>query len=104
MKDETMMKTLLVAAIICGLGLQSVAFADAAAGSQGLDTDITSRVVHQLSESDRDVARRIHVSTENGVVTLEGTVFTSAQAIKIQTDVRALPGVTKVENHLHIVM
>jgi osmotically-inducible protein OsmY len=99
-----MNRTLLVTVIVCGLSLQSVAFAQTAAGSQGFDADITNGVVHQLSESDRDVARRIHVSTENGVVTLEGTVFTPAQIAKILTVVRALPGVTKIDNRLRVVM
>jgi osmotically-inducible protein OsmY len=99
-----MIRTLLVTMIVCGLGLQSVALADPVAGSQGPDTDITNRVVQQLSESDRDVARRIHVSTENGVVTLEGTVPTTIQAAKVLSVVRALPGVSKVENRLRITM
>jgi osmotically-inducible protein OsmY len=99
-----MIRTLLATVIVCGLGLQSVALADTVAGSQGPDADITNRVVNQLSESDRDVVRRIHVSTVNGVVTLEGTVLTSVQAAKILSVVRALPGVTKVENRLHIPM
>jgi osmotically-inducible protein OsmY len=99
-----MTRALLVAVVVCGLNLHNVAFAQTAAGSQGFDADITTRVVQQLSESDHDVARRIHVSTENGVVVLEGTVFTSTQIAKILTVVRALPGVTKVDNRLRVVM
>jgi BON domain len=102
LEDETMFRTLLVTAIVCGLSLHSVAFAQTAAGPQGFDADITNRVVQQLSESDRDVARWIHVSTENGVVTLEGTVFTPTQIAKILTVVRALPGVIKVDNRLRV--
>jgi osmotically-inducible protein OsmY len=97
-----MIRTRLVTAIVCGLSLQSVAFAQTAAGSQVFDADITNRVVQQLSESNRDVARRIRVSTENGVVTLEGTVFTPTQIAKILMVVRALPGVTKVDNRLRV--
>lgn len=99
-----MIRTLFATVIVCALSLQSIASADSVAGSQGLDTDVTNRVVRQLSEFDSNVARRIHVSTENGVVTLEGTVFTGNQVARILTVVRGLPGVNKVENRLHIGM
>ncbi len=99
-----MIKRILVTVTLCGLSLSAVTFADPATSSQGPDADITSRVVRQLSESDRDVARRIHVSTENGVVRLEGGGFTGTQAAKVLMTVRAVPGVTKVENRLRIGM
>ena len=99
-----MIRTLLIPVIVCGLSLQSVAFAETAAGSQGVDTDITNRVVQQLSQSDREVVRQIHVSTENGVVTLEGTVLTGTQLTKVLSDALAVPGVTKVNNRLQIIM
>ncbi len=98
-----MIRTLFVT-VVCGLSLQSVAFAQTAAGSQSLDVDVTNRVVSQLTETDLQVARQIHVSTENGVVTLEGTVLTPSQVTKVLTEVRAIPGVTKVKNRLQIIM
>jgi osmotically-inducible protein OsmY len=97
-----MVRRLLVTAMVCGLSLQAVAFADTVADAQGTDADLTSRVIHQLSDSDRDVAPRVHVSTANSVVTLEGTGLSSAQAAKILAVVRAVPGVTKVDNRLHL--
>jgi osmotically-inducible protein OsmY len=90
--------------IVCGLNLQTAAFADTASGSQSGDADLRDRVIRQLSDSDRDVAQRIHVSTDNGVVTLEATGLTSMQATKVVVLVRAVPGVTKVENRLHLGM
>jgi osmotically-inducible protein OsmY len=99
-----MVRPLLVTVIVCGLNLTGVVSADTAAGSQSFDADLTNRVIHQLSESDRDVAGRVHVSSQNGVVTLEATGLTNAQAIKVLVDARAVPGVTKVENQLHVRM
>jgi osmotically-inducible protein OsmY len=99
-----MIKRLFVAVIVCGLNLQTAAFADTASGSQSGDADLRDRVIRQLSDSDRDVAQRIHVSTDNGVVTLEATGLTSMQATKVVVLVRAVPGVTKVENRLHLGM
>jgi osmotically-inducible protein OsmY len=90
--------------VVCGLCVPGVASAQSAAGSPTSDTDLTDRVVRQLSESDRDIVRRVHVSTQNGVVRLEATGLTSAQVIKVLVDVHAVPGVTKLENRLHIGM
>jgi osmotically-inducible protein OsmY len=90
--------------VVCGVCMRGVASADIAAGLATSDADLTDRVVRQLAESDRDIARRVHVSTQNGVVKLEATGLTGAQAIKILVDVHAVPGVTKLENRLHIGM
>jgi osmotically-inducible protein OsmY len=99
-----MIKKLFVTAIVCGLNLPGIASADTTAIPQSVDSDLTGRVVRQLAESDRDVAQRVHVSTESGVVTLAATGLTSAQAMKILVVVRAVPGVTKVENRLQVGM
>jgi osmotically-inducible protein OsmY len=99
-----MVRRLFATVIFCALNLQGVVSADTAAPSESFDTDLTNRVVSRLSESDRDVARRVHVSAENGVVTLEATGLTNAQAVKILVDVRAVPGVTKVKNRLQVRM
>lgn len=99
-----MVRRLLVTSIICGLTLQGIVFADTAGDSQSSDTDLTDRVVRQLSKSDRVIAPRVRVSTENGIVTLEASGLTSAQAFKILVEVRAVPGVTKVNNRLRVGM
>lgn len=95
-----MIKTFLATAIIGGLGLHSAAFAQAAGG----DADITARVVHEILVADPDVARLVKVSTDNGVVTLEGTVLTATQFTKVLQDTRAVPGVASVKNRLVIIM
>ena len=99
-----MIRTLLGALIVCGFCLQGVASADTVAKSEASDADLTDRVVRQLSVSDRDIARRVHVSADNGVVTLEASGLTGAQASKVLVQVRAVPGVTKIENRLHLLM
>jgi len=99
-----MVSRVLVAVMVCGVNLLGVGSAATAADSQSFDADLANRVARQLSESDRDIAQRVHVSTQNGVVTLEAAGLTSAQATKILVVVRAVPGVTKVENQLHVRM
>jgi osmotically-inducible protein OsmY len=99
-----MVRKLFVTLVVCGLNLPAAVFADTGAGAQGVDAGLRDRVVRQLSESDRDVAQRIHVSTDNGVVTLEATGLTYTQVARILVVVRAVPGVIKVENRLHLGM
>jgi osmotically-inducible protein OsmY len=99
-----MIRILLVTLVVCGLNLQGVASADTAPGSQSSDAALTARVVRQLAESDREIAPRVQVSAENGVVTLQANGLTSAQVAKLLVDARAIPGVTKVKNRLHIGM
>ncbi|HEV2704064.1 MAG TPA: BON domain-containing protein [Steroidobacteraceae bacterium] len=99
-----MVRKLLYTLIVCGAYLQGVASADTTTISATSDADLKDRVLHQLADSDRDIARRVHVTTENGVVTLEATGLTSIQANRILVQVHAVPGVTKVDNRLHIGM
>ena len=100
-----MIRRLLATAIVCGfMLLHNGAYADPASVAQGSDADITDRVSHKLVEADRDVGPRIHVSTVNGVVTLEGTVFSNSQVLRALEQARAVSGVLKVQNHLHVRM
>lgn len=99
-----MLQRRLVLAAMCGLVLQGAAYADSQTGVQSSDTEITDRVVHELMKADADVARRVSVSTLNGIVTLEGTVFTPAQVLKIAGDVGRVSGVVQVKNRLRVRM
>jgi osmotically-inducible protein OsmY len=94
----------LVLTAVCGLICQGAAFADSLNPVQGSDTEITDRVVHKLIEADADVARRIRVSTLNGVVTLEGTVLSASQVFKVMGDAGKVTGVVHVKNRLHVQM
>lgn len=87
-----------------GLLLQGVAAADSPDAVQTSDIDITNRVIKKLLTADADVARRISVSTLQGVVTLEGTVFTASQVFKVLGDVGKVSGVVQVRNRLHVQM
>ncbi len=81
-----MVRKLLVAAMVCGFSLQGAAYADGTPTIRASDADISHRVTQTLLQADRDVAQRIHVSTVNGVVTLEGTLFSSSQVLKVLRD------------------
>lgn len=96
-----MLPTRLVVAAVCGLIWQGVAFADSTNPVQGSDAEITDRVAHMLQQADADVARRISVSTLNGVVTLDGTVYTASQVLKVLRDASRVTGVVQVKNRLH---
>ncbi len=99
-----MVRRLFLAVLVCGLGVQAVAFADNPPGTQDSDAEITRRVAQALLENDRDVAARIQVSTLNGVVTLEGTTFSNIQTLKVLRDAGEVSGVAKVRNRLHVAM
>lgn len=99
-----MVRKLVGTLIVCGLCLSGLAAADTTARSDTSDADLVDRVVHQLATSERDIAGRVHVSAANGVVTVEATGLTTVQATKVLVEVHAVPGVTKVENRLHIRM
>ena len=95
-----MLQRRLVLAAICALAAQTVARADTPS-VQSSDTEITDRVVQRLLKTHADVARRIRVSTLNGVVTLDGTVFTLAQVSRIAAEAGRVSGVVRVKNRLH---
>ncbi|HXS26209.1 MAG TPA: BON domain-containing protein [Steroidobacteraceae bacterium] len=99
-----MLQRRLVLAAMCGLVVHGVAYADSQTDVQSSDTEINDRVVHELMKADADVARRIDISTLNGVVTLEGTVFTPAQVLKIAADAGRVRGVVQVRNRLRVRM
>ena len=95
-----MNRRLLLVAIACAFNLQGAAYADTPAAAPGSDSEITDQVIHKISETEPQAAKGIHVSTANGVVTLEGRVSTNSQMLAVLQDVRTVPGVTKVQNRL----
>jgi osmotically-inducible protein OsmY len=99
-----MVRSCFLATLVCGLSLQGAAFADTSSGTQASDTEISTRVAQALQQNDRDVAARIHVSTLNGVVTLEGTTFSNSQTIKVLRDASGVSGVVKVQSRLHVAL
>ena len=94
----------LVFVAVCGLVWHGAAFADSPNPVQSSDAEITDRVAQMLLKADADVARRIRVSTQNGVVTLEGTVLSTSQVFKVASDAGKVTGVAQVKNRLHVQM
>ena len=90
--------TVFVAAVAGYLALAAgLAVADPSA-----DAQITERVVGKLSVDDPQIAHRVQVETKEGVVTISGTAYTGAQALKALKDAQSVAGVVKVQNHLSI--
>ncbi len=64
------------------------------------DAQITERVKSKLFEKDREIAARIQVSTQDGVVTLSGGALTLQYEINAVRDASKVDGVVKVQNRL----
>jgi osmotically-inducible protein OsmY len=95
-----MVRKLLATAMLCGLILQCAAQAANYAAVPASDSEITDRVMHKIKEADPGIAQRIRVSTSDGVVTLEGTLFTFGEIQQVLNATRTVPGVAKVQNRL----
>src|ERR1700733_7036076 len=95
-----MVRKILIAALVCGLHLQSTANAETPSAEHLSDAQITDRVTSRLAAAEPDIARQVRVSTVDGVVTLEGTLLTAAQELRVLRDVRSVTGVAKVQNRL----
>jgi|HubBroStandDraft_5_1064220.scaffolds.fasta_scaffold309241_2 osmotically-inducible protein OsmY len=74
--------------------------ANAADATKPTDSQITERVKSTLFDKDRDIAPRIQVSTQDGVVTLSGNALTPQYAVSVIHDASRVDGVVKVQNHL----
>jgi len=68
------------------------------------DNDITKNLTKSLSNDSSlsTNARTTHVSTSNGVVTLNGTVNSAAERDKVVQIAQMTPGVKSVRNNLTI--
>ena len=72
------------------------------AGAQPVsDAQISEQVVAALGQIDKEQARRLLVSTQDGVVTLTGSV-SSGVALRALTAAKGVQGVTKVRNRMTI--
>jgi hyperosmotically inducible protein len=93
----TRIQTLIAAAAGC-LALLGVA----QSAEPVSDSQITDQVVAKLSQTNPDQARRLQVSTKDGVVTLSGAATSGNAAFKAIQQARSVEGVVKVENRLSI--
>jgi osmotically-inducible protein OsmY len=99
-----MVRNIFIAALVCGIHLQSTANAETISAEHLSDAQITDHVTNWLAAVEPDIARRIRVSTVDGAVTLEGTLLTAAQELRVVRDVRSVTGVVKVRNRLILQM
>ncbi|HTV52184.1 MAG TPA: BON domain-containing protein [Steroidobacteraceae bacterium] len=66
------------------------------------DAQITDHVLARITQDNPDMARRVQVATKDGVVTLSGSAYSGAAALKALQDARSVEGVVKVQNRLSI--
>jgi hypothetical protein len=83
------------------------AASDSGGGSNSLttalkDTDITAKVKYGLHENDATSGSDIHVTTDNGVVTLTGEVTKRREAREAVKVTRQTEGVRQVVNQLEV--
>ena len=72
------------------------------AGEAVTDAWITTKVKADLLATDGVSGTTINVDTSNGVVTLTGTVNSSAEADKAVTVARGIKGVARVDSQLSV--
>jgi osmotically-inducible protein OsmY len=66
------------------------------------DQQITQQVKEKIATNQPQIARRIEVTTHDGVVTLRGTTMTPLAMLGALHDAGSVQGVTKVDNHLSV--
>lgn len=110
MTNTTIRKALFVAGITASLGIGIVgcdnsvdeSSRQAGASEEISDTAITTGVEAKLA-TDRNLdSFDINVTTDNGTVTLTGTVNDTAASTAAETATRSVAGVTKVNNRLNV--
>ncbi len=82
--------------------LTTAAVAQADVVERSSDAQITERVKTELMEKDRDVARYIEVTTQDGIVTLSGNALSPQYAANALRDAGSVDGVVKVKNHMRV--
>lgn len=83
-------------ALLAGAGFVTSAHAADAVN----DAQLIGRVRGKLAVDDPQVAARVDVSAKDGIVTLQGEVFTGQQVLKVLRDAESVEGVVKVENRM----
>jgi osmotically-inducible protein OsmY len=66
------------------------------------DAELAKQVVHELSDLETFDPGAIEVSVREGIVTIEGTVASSAESILAGNTARSVDGVRAVTNHLEV--
>jgi osmotically-inducible protein OsmY len=92
----------LLSIIASAILLTTMTVASAENATKPTDEQITENVKSKILERDHDLAARIQVSTQDGVVTLSGNVLTPQYALNALHDAGLVDGVVKVQNHLRL--
>lgn len=111
MNTNSFRKTLVGVGVALALGVGGVACSDRntapepKAQSEDVraaisDTALTAKIKATLMSDDNIRSSDIHVTTTNGVVTLEGAVSTADAKAAAETAVRSIEGVKSVDNNL----
>lgn len=111
MNTNSISKTLVGVGVALALGIGSVACSDRDAAPEPkaqsedvraaiTDTAITTKVKAKLMSDDSIKSSDIHVTTTNGVVTLEGAVSSAHMKAAAETAVASVEGVKSVDNNL----
>jgi osmotically-inducible protein OsmY len=72
--------------------------ADAPVNGPAGDVQITDQVVGAIRAVDPSAARRLQVTTKDGIVTLSGQAYTSYDVAMALSAAKSVPGVSKVLN------
>lgn len=110
MTNTTIRRALFVAGITASLGIGIVGCDNSAdqssrqagASDEINDTSITTSVKAKLATARNLDSFDINVTTDNGTVTLTGTVNDTAASTAAETATRSVAGVTKVNNRLSV--
>ena len=92
---------LLPALLATVLVLCSLRIAIAADAPPVSDSQITEQIIAALGQIDKEQARRVQVSTQDGVVTLSGSLSPGV-ALKVLNTAKGVEGVKKVRNRMSI--
>ena len=111
MNTNSIRKTLVGVGVALALGVGGVACSDRNAAPEPKaqsedvraaisDTALTAKIKATLMSDDNIKSSDIHVTTTNGVVTLEGAVSSADAKAAAETAVRSIEGVKSVDNNL----
>ena len=84
------------------ISLGPEAYTHKPAGAHTADDDLRAAVMVALQRHNWSQARRSDVVISHGVVHLWGTVANDAMRSTYVETVRGVPGVSSVENHMHV--
>lgn len=96
-------RNLIAASTVCWAFVAGAGFAAEDRSDQPVaDSWITTKVKAELAKDEVTKARNIDVDTKNGIVTLSGTVDSTAEKQKAEQNARSVKGVKDVTSDLAV--